>query len=626
MWRSVMTHSFVEIGQLERELPQHRWEVHVDPTTGELVEKGCHGKRVKWEEQAGDGYLRLPSQLWQHGFSNGMEQVLLAAHLAHISNRSYVFEDYFNSRSPFPYTLDGFTIRRSRVPLNTVISGYIAGANVSSDATTSRPLHLSISAEYYDHICPSTLSAQHRVVLSANDAPVFFDHSSQIEWWTDRIKTAGKGKRCVEIVEGDASGKAKGAFSHEPGQHAQPYIQELLNSPAVKHFSWSSLVESSAERVVNTLNLSPPQNSSVLHSIEALPSLLVIDLRRDVDSQTEIDQERDDSRLEKRWWYWAGRAGQRLTSADVGANTAAASSSAEVPKIPSTRARYAGGSSSIPHQTSSSSSSDSSSQLDRGDSGRPKEKEKSGGVRIQKEDFDFGRGGRGRVKWDSHSEEVFVVPSEDRELVQEEVPEVKKPTVNFSAPKRKWMWWGSGSRRTSSAKALATSGVYHDDDEEQEEEQEAFAPRIDADSERELELRSLDEDDGHSKSTEGGCRQPTIDQVIQRARELRTARTQPLTKVLILSNRCPSFLSRLTSALTNDGWDLVDPDARIRRSSTTTKLRVDRNHVQGVNVAVDMALAEKAEVFLGSEFSTLSANVMLRRMTMMGGSEDSWML
>jgi hypothetical protein len=243
-------------------------------------------------------------------------------------------------------------------------------------------------------------------------------------------------------------------------------------------------------------------------------------------------------------------------------------------------------------------------------------------VRIQKEDFDFGRGrGRGRVQWETHSEEVFAVPSEEQDSpfepnVEEVSPvRVGKPIVNFSAPKRKWMWWGSGSRRTSASKALATSSVYQDED--------IFSTRIDDDSERELELRSLDDEaegEGRSKAIgRGHCHRPTIEQVIQRARELRADWAHPLTKVLILSNRCPSFLSRLTSALTNDGWDVVDPDARIRHSIA---LLNDRNHVQGVNVAVDMALAEKAEVFLGSDLSTLSANVILRRMTM-GGSEDA---
>jgi hypothetical protein len=84
IWRSGIPNSFVDISRFERELPQHRWEVHVDPNTGELVENGCHGKRVKWEEQAGEGYLRLPSQLWRHGFGNGMEEVWVVSLSAHI--------------------------------------------------------------------------------------------------------------------------------------------------------------------------------------------------------------------------------------------------------------------------------------------------------------------------------------------------------------------------------------------------------------------------------------------------------------------------------------------------------------------------------------------------------------
>ena len=75
-----MPHSFANIIRFERELPQHRWvEVRVDPFTGELVENGCHAKRVKWEEQAGEGYLRFSSQLWQHGLSNGLQEVYVVS-------------------------------------------------------------------------------------------------------------------------------------------------------------------------------------------------------------------------------------------------------------------------------------------------------------------------------------------------------------------------------------------------------------------------------------------------------------------------------------------------------------------------------------------------------------------
>ncbi|RXW11273.1 hypothetical protein EST38_g14582, partial [Candolleomyces aberdarensis] len=238
----------------------------------------------------------------------------------------------------------------------------------------------------------------------------------------------------------------------------------------------------------------------------------------------------------------------------------------------------------------------------------PKEKQRSGGVRIQKEDFDFGRG-RGGVKWDSHSEEVFVVPSEELESplsnVEETLVKVVKPIVNFSAPKRKWMWWGSGSRRMSTLKAIATAGVHQDEE----------SSGVDDGSDRELELRSLNDDveeAGRSKAIgRVHCRRPSIEQVVQRAKEARAAWNYPLTKVIILSNRCPSFLSRLSSALANDGWVVIDPDARIKHSIVLN----DRNHVESVNVAVDMALAEKAEVFLGSDFSTLSRNVVLRRMS-----------
>jgi hypothetical protein len=109
---------------------------------------------------------------------------------------------------------------------------------------------------------------------------------------------------------------------------------------------------------------------------------------------------------------------------------------------------------------------------------------------------------------------------------------------------------------------------------------------------------------------------PTIDEVVQRAKEVRHDWSQslsshptrhPLTKILLLSNGWPSFLLELSAALEKDGWQVVDPDEKVRH-------KVAEKRAKDIDVAVDMALAEKAEVFLGNGYSTLTGNVILMRM------------
>ena len=96
---------------------------------------------------------------------------MLAAHLAHRTNRAYVFEDFVWSRLPFniPWTIYDFALRPTRVPWSAFVGGFIAGEDVSAKTN----VHRSISSEYYEYVCPSNLPDEHRLVLWAKDAPKF---------------------------------------------------------------------------------------------------------------------------------------------------------------------------------------------------------------------------------------------------------------------------------------------------------------------------------------------------------------------------------------------------------------------------------------------------------------------
>lgn len=85
---------------------------------------------------------------------------------------------------------------------------------------------------------------------------------------------------------------------------------------------------------------------------------------------------------------------------------------------------------------------------------------------------------------------------------------------------------------------------------------------------------------------------PSMEQVVQRLREVR-AEFPGLRRVYVLSNAWTWSLDGLKSALEEDGWDdLV--------SSPDIVLDSEQKHVA---MAVDMAIAEKAEVFVGNGVS-----------------------
>ncbi|KIJ64194.1 hypothetical protein HYDPIDRAFT_90909 [Hydnomerulius pinastri MD-312] len=96
---------------------------------------------------------------------------------------------------------------------------------------------------------------------------------------------------------------------------------------------------------------------------------------------------------------------------------------------------------------------------------------------------------------------------------------------------------------------------------------------------------------------------PTTEQLVARLHEIRLEHPE-LRRVYVLSNDWAWALEGLKEALEEDGWeDFV--------SSVDIQLDAEQYYV---SMAVDMAIAEKAEVFVGNGFSSLSSNVVMLRM------------
>lgn len=107
------------------------------------------------------------------------------SHLAYLSNRSYVFEDYTWSHTPLPYTIYDFALRPARIPLNAFISGPSAGGAMLPPRA--------ISSEYWEIACP----ASKRVMVNSRDAPSQLEGDELLSWWVDTLKNIPA--RCVEV-------------------------------------------------------------------------------------------------------------------------------------------------------------------------------------------------------------------------------------------------------------------------------------------------------------------------------------------------------------------------------------------------------------------------------------------
>ncbi|KAI0330284.1 hypothetical protein GY45DRAFT_1323824 [Cubamyces sp. BRFM 1775] len=99
---------------------------------------------------------------------------------------------------------------------------------------------------------------------------------------------------------------------------------------------------------------------------------------------------------------------------------------------------------------------------------------------------------------------------------------------------------------------------------------------------------------------------PDIDMIVQRVEDVRaSAAGQGLSHVYVMTNGSPSWVSKLKAALrAKHDWALV-------ASSRDLMLNPEQKYVAQ---AVDMLVAQRAQVFVGNGFSTLSGMVVMLRM------------
>ncbi|KAI0245903.1 hypothetical protein BJV78DRAFT_1136456 [Lactifluus subvellereus] len=105
---------------------------------------------------------------------------------------------------------------------------------------------------------------------------------------------------------------------------------------------------------------------------------------------------------------------------------------------------------------------------------------------------------------------------------------------------------------------------------------------------------------------------PEIEQIVSRVREVRASllpRTV-LTRVYVLTNGPPKWLQKLKHSLQEDARKEGVEEWEQLGTSRDLRLTGEQRHN---SQAVDMAVAQRAEVFLGNGFSTMTSNVVVLR-------------
>ncbi|KAJ7205855.1 hypothetical protein B0H12DRAFT_1034925 [Mycena haematopus] len=220
---------YVALRQWEAALPQHNLALPFP--------EGKTGRYVKFSNQVG----------WL-GWNNCFNEVLMNAHLAYISGRAYVFQDYYWAHEHYQWPKEKWVEFDPHTPLNAIVSGPVAGGPFEPGDPAPR----AISKDWFDVVCPRS---ERRYINTRDVKPAVAQApgSEVLAHWQAVLRDAPE--RCVEIVP--ASGDEDG--------FPQTFDLGLWGSPRVLTL-WDSFSQSPISRL---LDASPIVRAAVDKNVDA---------------------------------------------------------------------------------------------------------------------------------------------------------------------------------------------------------------------------------------------------------------------------------------------------------------------------------------------------------------------
>ncbi|KAG6841017.1 hypothetical protein C0991_002565, partial [Blastosporella zonata] len=187
-------------------------EVYKETLSQPKVPPPTYASLRKWEENLPQHDLNLPfpegktgryvkfsNQIVMLGWNNVFNEVLMNAHLAYASKRSYVFQDYVWKPEYYPWPENQRLQNPPRTPLGALIGGSVIGGPFDEGDDAPR----SVSEKYFDKVCPwherrFFKTGDVKPELAWKNGDEIFDH------WSKLLRDAPE--RCIEI---QASGDDK---------------------------------------------------------------------------------------------------------------------------------------------------------------------------------------------------------------------------------------------------------------------------------------------------------------------------------------------------------------------------------------------------------------------------------
>jgi hypothetical protein len=245
---------FYEWHEREKQLPQHNPDLPYP--------QGRQGR-----------YIRFSNQIFGLGWGNAMQEFLFNAHLAYLSDRIYVFDNYTWEKTPGDFSSFNGKPIPARVPLTALLSGPVAGDPFPSSA----PSPPAVIPEFFNQVCPNPTI----IDREAFNAPLSGASAATIlQAWLDLLERTED--RCIEVKE--YSGQIFDFWLFGDSTKLLDIWPSLVKSPILTHFSWSPLIIAAIAANAHTIHpaLSSATSSSFTPASRAphLSGLLALHIRR----------------------------------------------------------------------------------------------------------------------------------------------------------------------------------------------------------------------------------------------------------------------------------------------------------------------------------------------------------
>ncbi|KAF7965096.1 hypothetical protein HWV62_45727 [Athelia sp. TMB] len=201
----------------EAELPQHNPELPAP-----------EGKDAK--------FFWASNHVHGSGWGNAMQELLVLAHLAYVTKRSFVFDNFTWSYDDELYSEYNGKLIPARIPLTAMITGPIVGEPWTSAPDVPR----AVSKNYFFERCPEE-KRRYIHTDTVNDESIRYDNNigaqEMFDRWVDYMSKVDD--PCVEIEQDSAQLFSIWLFGSSRILDIWP---TLSKSPAITQFGWSPLI------------------------------------------------------------------------------------------------------------------------------------------------------------------------------------------------------------------------------------------------------------------------------------------------------------------------------------------------------------------------------------------------